>query len=78
MPPDTGDTRAVLDGRGLDVPGLVRLTDAAAALPPGTEDRPFTGDVTTVTELLPARRLMRFFSTDGPSHGRNPQPPGRG
>ncbi|MGW7408124.1 hypothetical protein ACWGI9_31265 [Streptomyces sp. NPDC054833] len=128
VPPDAGDTRVVLDGRGLDVPGLVRLADAAAepvvppealdrvrrgrasqgleeaasfagqaarrtqhataayatvlacelvtavralrlsrtpptvpaftvaaaALPPDTEDRPLTGDVTTAMELLPA------------------------
>lgn len=28
--PDTGDTRVVLDGHGLDLPGLVRLADAVA------------------------------------------------
>ncbi|MEU6067912.1 MULTISPECIES: hypothetical protein [Streptomyces] len=41
VPPDAGDTRVVLDGRGLDVPGLVRLADAAAepVVPPEALDR---------------------------------------
>ncbi|MGW2639812.1 aromatic amino acid ammonia-lyase [Streptomyces sp. NPDC001348] len=34
-------------------PQVPAFTVAAAALPPGTEDRPLTGDVTTAAELLP-------------------------
>ncbi|MEU6610347.1 aromatic amino acid ammonia-lyase [Streptomyces shenzhenensis] len=39
--PDTGGTRVALDGRGLDLPGLVRLADAVAApfVPPEALDR---------------------------------------
>ncbi|MER6122859.1 aromatic amino acid lyase [Streptomyces sp. NPDC001795] len=35
-------------------PAVPAFTVAAAALPPGTEDRPLTGDVTAAAELLPA------------------------
>ncbi|MFE2097463.1 MULTISPECIES: aromatic amino acid ammonia-lyase [unclassified Streptomyces] len=34
-------------------PAVTAFSVAAAALPPGTEDRPLTGDITTATELLP-------------------------
>lgn len=41
MPPGAGDTRVVLDGRGLDLTGIVRLADAAAepAVAPGALER---------------------------------------
>jgi histidine ammonia-lyase len=35
-------------------PPLAAFTVAAGALPPGTEDRPLTADVTTAAELLPS------------------------
>ncbi|MET8942603.1 aromatic amino acid ammonia-lyase [Streptomyces sp. NPDC004542] len=41
VPPDAGDTRVVLDGRGLGLTGIVRLADAAAdpAVPPAALQR---------------------------------------